>query len=629
MDKLFYKIKKWFASKDDWLLLSFFFLLTFVLFFTLSGFIKRLSITSDEILYYDIARSIFYGQGIKFFSNDIEFQKILYSVLLSPFFAITNEVARVYVISAFNCLILASSIFPLWFIAKNFLSRKYCYILLLINSLFPYMLFSLTFMSEILYYPLLLWVFYVWILINKKHNYCLSCLLGVLIYACYLCKEVGVVAIIAVVLLEVLSPIIDKVLKCNSHIVYKKERIISTSITLISFLILFFSIKYGVFNGINFYTDVHHQSTWDAINSFPKFCYLIYGFVYSIVAVCFAVLFLPIIYPFYKIKTLDKNARSLLLLISLFVILLAAVISFTITVREETWKINNRGMTRYYGPVFVLFFLLYLIVYSKRTKDASLFQSKKSSIIVMLLFLFFTAFYHGAGVRLYMDYFALGWYGFIDVIMQNAMLPEAIYFVMLSIFNLFICGFVLLGDYLSFHKKGFKHSFLFFVITLSSISLIIGTIAARTNVGYSNFTYFTNSSEVNEAIRIDSFFKDKKNCTILYINNRADIHKLLTYDTYSNYVFNFVFEDNQAFEEAVVTTYSENFTVSDFSFVTPLDFYPYPTQTKIDYFIFEDNQPFSNLKIKNIEKVNIDNQGTSNWYIYKNIEPAKVYFDII
>ena len=151
--------------QSTFFLLIVIFVIGFIVRFIFSNFLKTIYVYGDELRYYGIARSFFNGTALSFRNAPTDFQKILYSLIISPSFSISNGIIRNIVIDAINCLLMCSSIFPTWLILKKMqIADNECWFTILIMLLWPDMLFSMTFMSENLYWPLSLWFIYLWII---------------------------------------------------------------------------------------------------------------------------------------------------------------------------------------------------------------------------------------------------------------------------------------------------------------------------------------------------------------------------------------------------------------------------------------------------------------------------------
>lgn len=176
----------------------------------------------DEMIYYDIAKSIAQGDIFKVHGVSMDFTNIAYSLVISPFCLISDTVLRIHLISYLNALLMSISIYPIWLICKELnVKKEISWLIVSIVMVYPGMLISKTFMSENLYWPLTLFTYYYIIKMIKYRKLSYSIISGVLAYFCYLCKEVGLCIILATIAFMILDPI-DSYLYENN-----KEKVLS------------------------------------------------------------------------------------------------------------------------------------------------------------------------------------------------------------------------------------------------------------------------------------------------------------------------------------------------------------------------------------------------------------------
>ena len=130
----------------------FFFLLLFassVLRVLLSVFPKSAVTYNDELFYLELAQNLFNRGTATVYTAPLHFTKLLYSLLLAPFYAVKDGLLRTRLISAFNALLLSSSLVPGYLLAKRTLKKTgHIVFVLLFLALSPNLLFSVTFMAE-------------------------------------------------------------------------------------------------------------------------------------------------------------------------------------------------------------------------------------------------------------------------------------------------------------------------------------------------------------------------------------------------------------------------------------------------------------------------------------------------
>jgi hypothetical protein len=80
---------------------------------------KSIQVFPDEIRYIDISRSLFNGTGILVHNIHMNFDQILYSLFLVPFYFIKDQILQIDVISVCNSILMSSVVFPYFCWAKR------------------------------------------------------------------------------------------------------------------------------------------------------------------------------------------------------------------------------------------------------------------------------------------------------------------------------------------------------------------------------------------------------------------------------------------------------------------------------------------------------------------------------
>ncbi len=194
------------------LILLFIFAFYFTVYCVLNIFSKAARSDCDMVLYYQMAYSIFRGEGIKHFGVDCNYISVMYPLLMSPFFAIGNPVVRVQAISILNAFLVSSCVIPLFLISKKILkSKKLALVFCFLSMMLPFAAEAIDFgMCEPLYYPLIMWLFYLFLINIKRQNYLISGLGALLTEITFLCKYITLCLYVSIVLLPLLIYIIKK-----------------------------------------------------------------------------------------------------------------------------------------------------------------------------------------------------------------------------------------------------------------------------------------------------------------------------------------------------------------------------------------------------------------------------------
>ena len=146
------KNMKLLKEKKTMLLIAFAVFISTIVQFKLGDFVKATETYGDELLYIDIAKSIFNGDGITVRGADFNFQKLLYSLCIAPLFIIKDSIIRVKFITLLNSFLMSISIIPAWLIGRELeLKNGYRWALIIFVAFWPDLLTSGTFMSEIVF----------------------------------------------------------------------------------------------------------------------------------------------------------------------------------------------------------------------------------------------------------------------------------------------------------------------------------------------------------------------------------------------------------------------------------------------------------------------------------------------
>ena len=397
-----------------------------------------------------------------------------------------------HLIALLNAFLVSSVIFPSYLIAQLFLNNRNKILILCIFSLILSDLsFSVTLMSEILFLPLGLFVFYFFLklILENRFNPSLSIFCGILTYALYLCKEVGILLLIAFCFFIVFAKILY--LKINF-----KQQIKNIAICCSSFIILFGLFKLTFFHGLG---NSYSQASPDVLEKEGRIPFLFYGFYYYLMNVilggCFFLFTLPIIY----FKNLHENIKQLFIFILSIILLTATIVAYSITVREDFYYDFPHAHLRYlpyiWLPMLVVFF--------------SLFEVKLKTIqIKEKLFLFVLA---SAFVLSYKGLGPAGAHAMLGFLRWTFMRPHLPFYAIQKIIFMLIILWCM-GSVLNKHTKIFLFCFLIFFSLTQVFNTIYFSFGYRKNFELSNI-------ERKEIKKLDNFIKANKNKTFLMIGH--------------------------------------------------------------------------------------------------------------
>ncbi len=318
--------------------------------FVFANYIKYLVIYPDEFRYYSIAANLAAGRGLLIYNVPTSFQKIFYSFFLIPSFLFKEKSTQMLAASLINALIMSSAIFPFYLLAKRLIPYRYKTIgvLLTLFIIMPDLTYTMMYVSEVVFLPLAMWLLLgCHILFGSrallKHPRIFSVILGIGFYAGYLCKEIALVFPISCFGLLVLESI--------WHIRNRKylktvmpQKFLDLFFAVAVFAGLFILFKMTLFSGLG---NSYDQTGISILFEEGRVRFMIHGFIYYIIYVLFASGFLPLTFPFVYYDDMSAKQRRFFALLWLLILSSAAVVAYTITVREDFGLNEPRAHLRY------------------------------------------------------------------------------------------------------------------------------------------------------------------------------------------------------------------------------------------------------------------------------------------
>ncbi len=377
--------KKCYISYLPRILIAVLFLGSFLIRFVNGDFEKIILFYPDELRYYQIAENMARGNFLIINNEAVSYQKILYSLFLTPIFWIENLAIRAHLFSALNAFFVSSIIFPVYLIGKLLL-KKYIYILCFLSLLLSDLVYSITFMSEVLFLPLGAWGVYIALkmIVENRKNIWLSIFFGFLIYILYWCKEIGVVFLLSFFAYLFFA----SVFKLEINL---KAQIQNAIVAAFAFFAVFMFLKLTLFYGMpNSYAA---QTGFSVFKEDGRLPFLFYGFGYYLMHVIMAGLFFLFAVPMLYFKNLNLNAKRLYLFIILIILLSAAVVAFTITVREDFAQVFPRAHLRYLVYIWAPMLAIFLSMLEENNFPKIVLKQK---ILLFFFAVFLTVFYIGA-----------------------------------------------------------------------------------------------------------------------------------------------------------------------------------------------------------------------------------------
>ena len=388
-------------KKKEIVVVLFVFLVAFVFYGVIGNYSKQLSVYPDELYYLDTARNLFYGNGFLIHNIASGWQKILYSLFLVPAFFFSSPVVA---INWINSLIMTSSVFPGYLLAKKIVkSSRWAVLVSVLIVTLPNMINTQYFMSEVLLYPLSLWlVYFVYLFFatdTMKRKTAYSLILGVLFYLSYFNKEVTLYFLLAFFIVVFLDVVIFRLEK-------KRELLYLLPIGSI-FVLIHIALQFFVF------TEPGVKYTAESISSLFSFEKIISFIYYTIYDFGFALLgfgVIPIIVAIAGMRKKDKAKFEFTIFLLLSFVIACAVISYMISLPYDMGQRSARIHLRYIDPMIIPF----VIIMVQTVRDQSYSMNNKMKKTLLIAFLAFGALFlvicYKVGVGCHADQSTLKWY---------------------------------------------------------------------------------------------------------------------------------------------------------------------------------------------------------------------------
>ena len=332
-----------------WLLFSFFTVMR-----CLQAVFPKIACTYvDELIYLEAAQNIWLHGSLTLYGLPLSFSKILYPVMLSPFYAIRDPSLRIQTISVFNGLLVSSSLIPAWLLSRRILkNRTHRLLALVLLAISPHLGFCMTFMAECLYIPLSLWCFYV---LYRQFAQGFPSLKGAfftgfLLFLAYLSKEAGVALLGAALALYGYC--------LSQNTTKRKSILVSALVMLVSFggFLLIFRMLF--FQGMG--GSYAEQASPGNLSDSSHLLFLLVATLYMLLYYLFSLFFFPVILPLSGRKKLESSQLVLLRFSGAYTLLVAVGIAFAISLPDNFGTMGMRVHLRYFIPVFYPFLLLFI-----------------------------------------------------------------------------------------------------------------------------------------------------------------------------------------------------------------------------------------------------------------------------
>ena len=591
-------------TKTNILIVFLVFVLSFILLGVLFSFPKQLKIYLDELYYYDIAKNLYNGTGLKVRMADYSFQKILYSIVIMPTFSISFATDRLKAIGWINALLISLGTFPAYGIAKRFFSdNKHIWCSMLLWFVLPVKIYGIGFMSEILAIPLSLIFVYLFIsFLAARQNrsiYLYAIILSLVQFLLFFNKEITLYVFLAFAVSVSFYAFVNKE--------KRKTYIIALVIYCVVFAVVSFVVKSAVFSGLN---GTYQAAVDDTMGiTFGGVMISIYHFIWMfsflVVGVTF-LFFTTTVVAFDKLKNEEKALAVFLLSGAVFCMGAVAVM---ISRYENANIVQARAHLRYIEPLMYVYIIFSISVLGRFYDDI-----KKRWNAVMLIATAFLGIFVGIGFsfwseRSFADLSSLSVYQVAFDLLHNinqAML--ILMFIRIAIAAVFISMLWLI-------YKDKKRVF------AASFGVIISFCLLNTVVKYIDGYDFY---KVDQAL-IDRFEQaetevEKLDGRVVYISHTRDSLTERYFDTFFDKDILLVDTRNYYFDgyldDGCLDIESEGFWDNAGALCRIEDI------KEADYII-----AYYNVALHNVEKKEGFSLEDDGFILYKNLEPAKIYID--
>lgn len=624
------RIKTWFADKPgkyDIFLVLLLYIAAVAVYYLINNFPKRIDIYSDELLYYTIAESLHNGKGILAMNAHISFNKIVYPLVLSPFFGIEDPVLRVHMISLFNSALILTSLFFVYLIGKEIeLNRGSMALALAVTVLWPDLTYSITFMSENLNWPLTLLAIYLWLKSKKgRHNIAYSIAFGAVCYLGYLCKNIFLALLLSAVLFEAAYPIAMYLIsrkdapekKLRGY--FDKRSLIGCGISLALFVVCY------VLGSILLYGGGDHNISSSLNTKLYEYSvtytvlYLLFSFVYYLAASFIAVLVMPIAYSAANFKRMDTSTRKIFSLLSIYLVISCAMVAYTISIKEDIGAVAPRLHMRYLGFILLLLVVVFYKVLQTKIDEGKISSKNQLLLTLAAVFLACIICQGSDDSRSETDQTTMNVYNSAAEVISaytNSFLGREFYVIKFA--SLAIISLIVIVVYYYRNKKRSERAA---ACIFSVFMLMVCFQNFRLETDQMRKCYRADEEMISDILSINQYLDNAEgDKQILYIcsNTLNDEQKILT--TYfdhmgglcqssSGHIYPYLAHDGKTID---VPNAQFQFGMSGASYV-------YDHIDKIDYIITDDT---TQTELRGVSR--IGEAGGKYFMLYKNLDPATV-----
>lgn len=305
----------------------------------------------DEELYLAMAKSFHYGHGFMQYGNILNYKAVLYSCVISVAYYFYDPEYILFYVRIINVVIMGSAIFPAYKLADKVITdRNKAIMATLLISIVPEMAMTGYIMQEILYYPLLLWAFYLMYMDIRTEGVSLNTVLTPVLYMLvFFTKTVGFI-----------FPLLYAGYLLIKSLLSKKDYLkilINTMICAVMYL-----AESGLINLINGGSGSNHYSSQVA-NLFPITLVtvrcLVVGVLFYAACTFISMGVFAIAVPVKKIREYKAGDKEFCLLLMCFLIAsIVEIIVLVVYTEHRDFLYPAKYLYRYVFPILAPLFIL-------------------------------------------------------------------------------------------------------------------------------------------------------------------------------------------------------------------------------------------------------------------------------
>jgi len=376
------KIKTFFKNENNvkYLVIATFFLS--VILRTILGIaFGQINVFYDELLHWNLSKAVHYSLGNNFRNDILNYKEILYSMVISFSHYFGNPETQYFVAVGINSVLMSSVVFPIYLMSLKFINNKHqAGFIAFISIMIPEMFYTSKIIQENLYYPMVIWFFFLFIVLILKNQYKIAnvIILSNYVYLISLCKQMALNIFAGVILYYLLQ-----------FFFFDKENRKKCVRSIIWFITIFLGLKVVyeiIFNLLNNLSTVSSSETTISVilgNLLDPWllCELIFPAISYILMSILFFGFFTVLLPLSITKKLNKKERNLLLIIGTIFISTIAVICLRIIPSENLEDVTIRFHFRYLFFLLIPLLILFFSIYPKIVSGAA---NKKAAIMSVI-----------------------------------------------------------------------------------------------------------------------------------------------------------------------------------------------------------------------------------------------------